>query len=104
MPIIILLPSSSDHKETSFIHFLLQQLQEFQPDDYKELLQLSLLFFDDLLSNILIMAPGAYTNGKNNIQLEKLPCPQYQLYEMISNCSKISFQTILLTSLLHLQL
>src|SRR6218665_1404541 len=30
-------------------------------------------FFGDLLSNIPIMAPGAYINGKSNMQLEKLP-------------------------------
>ena len=33
----------------------------------------SVICFGDLLSDIPIMAPGAYINGKSNIQLQKLP-------------------------------
>jgi len=49
----------------SLIQFFQNQLKEFQPrDDYKELLQLALIFLGDNLSSIHINAPEAYHRAR----------------------------------------
>jgi len=49
----------------SLIQFFQHQLQEFQPrDDYKELLQLALIFLGDEASDVHINTPGAYHRAR----------------------------------------
>jgi hypothetical protein len=52
-------------QKESLIQFFRCQLQEFQPrDDYKELLQLALVFLGDESGDVHINAPGAYHRSR----------------------------------------